>query len=322
MTKQQQQVEPVDGAFKWPSCEPPHPRNLDLASKICTKLLPVGSDTKTITKHFPSGWSSNDVIQVSISSTGHEYRFIVKLPRRQTLSCIGASCKAEALRACWAAEQGFGPKVLAIDEESGGFVMEFIQGRTLTLGMIKQRLPQAVNMLRRIHEGETKQWMKRYDPMKIVRDHLVSVREGNTMRPKDARLIEAIIYNTEEQVKGHSWTPCHNDFHSHNVMLRHASRDDPQSLLAIDFEACDLGDPMWDLAYLTVNLELERDPYSLEHLYGASAEDRRRLRAYVPLAMAHCATWAALHGESWAQHQKEVMIRLMDVVGGGTGSLV
>ena len=71
---------------------------------------------------------------------------------------------------------------------------------------------------------------------------------------------------------------------------------------------------MWDLAYLAVNLELERERYVLENLYNASAEETQRVRAYVPLAMAHCTTWSALHGEVWAQHQKEVMERLRVVV--------
>lgn len=315
MTEQQQQIKPVDGAFKWPARESPHPENLALASKLCTALLPKGSDTKTITKHFPCGWSSNDVIQVSILSPAHQRRFVVKLPRRQTSSCIAASCRAEALRTCWAAEHGFGPKVLAIHEESGGFVMEFIQGQTLTTEMIRQRLPQAVNMLRRIHEAEAMNWMRRYDPTEIVKEHLECVKQRNAMRPKDVGFVEGIIHDTGEEVKGHPWMPCHNDFHSHNVMLRRGSRDDSDCLLAIDFEDCDLGDPMWDLAYLTVNLELEQEPYPLEHLYAASAEDRRRVRAYVPLAMAHCATWAALHGGLWAQHQKEVMERLRKLVG-------
>lgn len=315
MTKQQQQIEFVEEAFKWPACEPPHPGNLALASKLCTDLLPLGSDTQTITKHFPSGWSSNDVIQVSIHSPAHHRRFIVKLPRRQSSSCIGTNCKAEALRTCWASMHGFGPKVLTVDEESGGFVMEFIEGRTLTMEMIRQRLPQAVNVLRRIHEAEATSWMRRYDPMEIVRGQLECVKERNAMPLKDVRFVESIIHDTREKVKNHPWMPCHNDFHSHNIMLGSASRDDSEYLLAIDFEECDLGDPMWDLAYLTVNLELEQAPGSLEHLYGASAEDRRRVRAYVPLAMAHCATWAALHGGSWAQHQKEVMKRLREVVG-------
>ena len=312
MTAQQQHTKPAQGAFNWPASEPPHSENLALASNLCTALLPKESDIKTITTHFPSGWSSNDVIQVTTRSLAQQRRFIVKLPRRQNKSCVDASCQAEAIRTHWAATRGFGPKVLAIDGESGGFVMDFIEGQTLTMEVLKQRLPQAVSMLRRIHDAEVMDWMRKYDPMEVVKQQIECVKERNTMQPKDIRFIEDNLHDVAENVKGHPWMPCHNDFHSHNVMLRRASGNNPERLLAIDFEDCNLGDPMWDLAYLAVNLEMEQEPFSLACLYGATAEDERRVRAYVPLAMAHCATWTALHGDVWGQHHEEVMERLKE----------
>ena len=310
MTAQQQHTKVADGAFNWPASEPPHSENLALASSLCTALLPRESDTKTITRHFPSGWSSNDVIQVTTHSLAQQRRFIVKLPRRQTTSCAATSCQAEAIRTHWAATHGFGPKVLAIDVESGGFVMDFVEGRTLTMEMLRQRLPQAVNMLRQIHDAEVMNWMRKYDPIEVVKQQIECAKERNTMQPKDIRFIEDILHYVAENVQGRPWMPCHNDFHSHNVMLRRASVNSPERLLAIDFEDCNLGDPMWDLAYLAVNLEMEREPCSLACLYGATAEDEQRIRAYVPLAMAHCATWTALHGKAWAQHHEELMERL------------
>jgi aminoglycoside phosphotransferase (APT) family kinase protein len=309
MTEQQQQTETAKQAFEWPANEPPHPQNLALASQLYTTLMPGGPATTVVTTHLPSGWSSNDVVQVSTCSPTDQRRFTVKLPRHQVSSCIAANCKAEALRTNWASKHGFGPKVLAIDEESGGFAMEYIEGRTLTMEMMTDRLPQIVDLLRRIHGAEPFEGMKRYDPMEVVRENLSLVKERNAMRSDDIRLVESVIRNAEQQVIDHPWMPCHNDFHSHNVML-----DNTERMLAIDFEDCDLGDPMWDLAYLTANLELELDPSSLEDLYGASGEDRRRVRAYVPLALAHYATWAALHGGVWTQHQEEVMGRLRKVV--------
>ena len=95
-------------------------------------------------------------------------------------------------------------------------------------------------------------------------------------------------------------------------MLRHATSSGGR-LLAIDFEDCDLGDPMWDLAYLTVNLEFEGTPLALADLYGADGDERRRPRAYVPLAMAHCATWAGVQAGLWVQHQVVLIKRLRDV---------
>ncbi|MCJ1457684.1 hypothetical protein MMC28_008053 [Mycoblastus sanguinarius] len=180
--------------------------------------------------------------------------------------------------------------------------------------MITERLPQVASMLRRIHDAKPQKWMKRYDPLKIVRQQLECVKACKAMPTNDIGFIEGIHNGTAENIKDHPWVPCHNDFHSHNVMLVRTDRDDTESLFAIDFEDCDLGDPMWDLAYLTVNLVMERKPYALEYLYGAGAEGRRRIRAYVPLALTHCATWAALHGVAWAQHQKELMERLREVV--------
>ena len=314
MTAQQQHNELADGGFNWPASEPPHSGNLALASKLCTALLPRESNIKIIATHFSSGWSSNDVIQVTTSSVAQQRRFIVKLPRRQTSSCVAASCREEAIRTDWAGTRGFGPKVLAIDDQSGGFVMDFVEGRTLTTELLRQRLPQAVNLLRRIHSAEVTDWMRMYDPIEVVKQQTESVRKRNTMQQKDIRLIEVILYDVAENVKGHPWMPCHNDFHSHNVMLRRASGSKPERLLAIDFEDCNLGDPMWDLAYLAVNLEMEQETYALACLYRATAEDERRIRAYVPLAMAHCATWTALHGEAWGQHHEEVMERLKEML--------
>ncbi|KAM0802118.1 kinase-like domain-containing protein [Usnea florida] len=314
MTAEQQYTKMADGTFNWPASEPPHSENLALASKLCTALLPRVSNAQIITKHLPSGWSSNDVIQVTTSSIAQQRRFIVKLPRRQTSSCVAASCRAEAIRTDWAATRGFGPRVLATDDESGGFVMDFVEGRTLTTELLRQRLPQAVSLIRRIHNAEVTDWMRMYDPIEVVKQQLEKLMKRKTMQTKDIRLIKVVLHDVAENVKGHPWMPCHNDFHSHNVMLRRASGHKPERLLAIDFEDCNLGDPMWDLAYLAVNLEMEQETYSLACLYHATAEDERRMRAYIPLAMAHCATWTALHGEAWGQHHEEVMERLKEML--------
>ena len=339
MTAQQQHTELADGAFNWPESEPPHSENLALASKLCTALLRRESNIKITTTHLPSGWSSNDVIQVTASSVAQQRRiiirpledqlevkgdvvqvttksvaqqrrFIVKLPRRQTSSRLATSCRAEAIRTDWADVRGFGPRVLAIDDESGGFVMDFVEGWTLTTEMLRQRLPQVVHLLRWIHNAEVTDWMRKYDPIKVVKQQVKCVMNRKTMHPRDIHLIELILHHVAENVKGHPWMPCHNDFHSHNVILRRASEHKPEQLLAIDFEDCNLGDPMWDLAYLAVDLRMEQETSSLACLYRATAGDERRIQAYVPLAMAHCATWTALHGEAWGQHHEEVMGRL------------
>ena len=308
--EQHHDSETVGPVFDWPASDAPHPENLALAAKICSAALPTHLNYKTVVTHFPSGWSSNDVIQVSFSSSRLQECYIVKLPRRHVSPSKSACCKAEAIRTQWAAENGFGPEVLTIDEESGGFAMERIEGNTLDTEAIRQRLPQAVQLLRQIHHSQATAWMRRYNPMKVVNGQLKQVKKLDAMHAKDVLLIRSILRDTATRVKGHPVVPCHNDFHSHNLMLRHACNRFSERLLAIDFEDCNLGDPMWDLAYMAVNLELEQSPDSLGLIYGASKEEMQRVQAYVPLAMAHCATWAGIRGGAWTQHQEELMERL------------
>ncbi|KAI4231009.1 MAG: hypothetical protein LQ349_005893 [Xanthoria aureola] len=292
--------------------------NFTIASRMCTILILKDPTIKTAVSHFNNGFSSNDVIQVSAKN---RHKYIVKIPRQPTTPPnAAAACKAEAMRTAWAARCGFGPKVLCIDPESGGFAMERLRGHTLTAAdMMPQRLPQVVRLLLRIHTAPPAKWMRRYDPMNSVSTMLEAVKRTHAMAPTEVRLIEEIVASTKEMVKDHPWVLCHNDFHSHNIFLQPTAESTTDSctehLVAIDFEECDLGDPMWDLAYLIVNLELEHHPYKLADLYGTTLYERLRVGAYIPLALAHCATWAALRGGPWVQHYKELMERLNRVVG-------
>lgn len=284
--------------------------NLTTASKMCTTLILKNPSIETAVTHFNTGFSSNDVIQVS----ANRHKYIVKIPRQPTTSPnAAATCKAEAMRTAWAARCGFGPQVLCIDPETGAFAMERLRGHTLTAADLvqQQRLPQVVRLLLRIHTAPPAKWMWRYDPMNSVTTMLEAVKASHAiMAPTEVRLIEEIVCSTAEMVKDHPWVLCHNDFHSHNIFSQPAAGGYPEHLMAIDFEECDLGDPMWDLAYLIVNLELEHHPYRLADLYGATSHERVRVGAYIPLALAHCATWAALRGGAWVQHYKELMGRL------------
>ena len=198
-----------------------------------------------------------------------------------------------------------------MNEASGSFVMEFIDGSTLEIETIRMHyLPHYAALLRKIHGATAKCWMRRYRPIDVVSRQLQAVKERNAMSAAEIQLIEDILRDTEQVVSDHPWTPCHNDFHSQNAMLLKDG-----SLRAIDFEDCDLADPMWDVAYLAVNLEMEGDFERLGAAYGVDTEEKVRVEAYVRLAMAHCATWAARRGGLWIQHQIEVMERLKNVMG-------
>ncbi|KAL9023191.1 MAG: hypothetical protein Q9180_008337 [Flavoplaca navasiana] len=183
--------------------------------------------------------------------------------------------------------------------------------------MIKSRLPAVMRLLRRIHNTPPAKWMWRYDPVAVVKNQLEAVKSSKAMESNEVTLIEKIISNTAKTVKGHPWVLCHNDFHSHNIFLQPAeTRYRAEKLMVIDFEESDLGDPMWDLAYLIVNLEMDQAPHQMETLYGVTSDERLRVRAYIPLALAHCATWAAVRGGAWMQHSMELTERLKGIADG------
>lgn len=280
---------------------------------MCIILVLGDPSIETTATHLPSGSPSNEVIQVSTPS----FEFIVEIPRNKSLPDAPFKSKAGARRTAWVALRDIGPKVMGIDPESGAFAMECLDGHTLTVDVLKSRLPAVVRLLRKIHMAEPAKWMWRYDPMAAVATQLEAVRKSNTMDLNDMVLIDKIVCDTAETVNGHPWVLCHNDFHSQNVFLQPARTRccSGEKLIAIEFEECDLGDPMWDHAYLVVNLEMERDPEQLEILYDINLEERSRLRAYLPLPLARCATWTIMENLGLSINGKVLMERLGQLTG-------
>ena len=293
----------------WPECPAPHPDNWALAHKICTSQALVGCDEHVVIVHLTSGWSSNDVFKVSFPHRTYANKYIVKLPREAHSPSAKADCKDEALRTSWAHRHGLGPRMVTVDEESGGFAMECLEGSTLSSELALEHLLQLVSLLRNMHRAPSVRWMHLYDPVAVVAGYLEEVKGQRTMPPEDIQLVQTVLQRTKAAVKGHPKTPCHNDFHCQNIMLTQTPSGG-SDLTAIDFENCGMGDPMWDVAYLTVNLGLQETPLALANLYGVNEFGCKRVQAYVFLAMCHCATWAATRGEAWRAHHADMMVRL------------
>lgn len=314
---EQQQVDipsPVSpSGFQWPASEPPSATNLSLAESLCKSFVPSAIITKDtavlVSPCHHIGWSAQDCIKVTFTTgQGHGCRcisFMVKIPRQCTPGSA-ATCCLEGIRAKWAAEAGLGPDVLVIDEATGSFVMAFVEGEALTTGMAARYAERIVaTLLRKMHDGRQQKWMERYDPLAVVSDMLLLAKRLKTMDPEDVKLVERVIEKARQVGEDQSidLMPCHNDFHSFNVMM-----DKDGRLCCIDFEDMNLADPMWDLAYFTANLELA--PLGLADTYGCTDAERARLEALYPLAISHFATWAATRGPQWTQHVEDCLQRL------------
>ncbi|KAL9078856.1 MAG: hypothetical protein Q9157_002226 [Trypethelium eluteriae] len=228
---------------------------------------------------------------------------LVDLISLSMFKMIDRTFRAEAIRTAWAAAHAIGPKVYATDCKSGAFAMECLKGNTLSTEMASQSLPQILDLLRKIHMASAQHWMCIYNPITVVEEYLESAKGMTAMPLEDIQLVETVLDDVRREIgQIHSHpdllVPCHNDFHSHNIIVEH---DGNHRHMAIDFENADLGDPMWDLAYFTVNLELEREPLALASAYSTTMEERRRLSAHCLMAIAHCATWSAIQGAPWVK---------------------
>ena len=293
-----------DEAAEWPTSSPPSSENLKLARRLCSNLIPSSAISKTNTLNR-TGWSAQDCIKLEYP----EQSYIVKVPRHQNSGTV-AACDAERIRACWAAENGFGPGVVTARHESGAFAMRFIKGQTLAdPELARQHMPQIMGLLRRFHSSPAPTEMVYWDPLVRVQKTLDIAKQSPFMAEKDIQLIGNLISRVRDEIGNVSQlhVPCHNDFHGLNMLLDKEGR-----LWAVDYEECNLGDPMWDLAYLTATLELER--YELAESYGCTAEQRMRLGYYYFLAIGYCGTWRATHGRVWERLHHDCMARLRETL--------
>lgn len=308
---------PTSSGFQWPTSDPPSAANLALAEILCkpyiqgTIIADIDAPA-TVTPCNSLGTSAQDLIKVTFTARPEQelaqkdISFMVKIPRRYSPDAA-AACRAEGLRAKWAASAGLGPKVLMTDEATGAFVMAFIEGKTLTKATAAQNAERViVELLRKMHDrGRQERWMKRYDPIAVVDGMLQMTKQQKAMSPEDIEMIEHVIDNarTISEIRSIRLKPCHNDFHPFNILM-----DDEGELYAIDFEVMNLADPMWDLAYFTADIHLP--PFALAEVYGCSGPELARLLAYYPLAISHFATWSATQGPQWKQHVEDLLQRL------------
>lgn len=266
----------------WPSSAPPSAINIALAINLCRTIdrsTDRGRDP-VVCSISQTGWSAQDCIKIRVAVQ----RYMVKVPKQHTSESI-RTCLAKAARASWAAERGIGPRLAAMEEQSGAFATEFITGHTLPATDATDCITDVLELLRKLHNQPATTWMKHYSPIDAVQSYVDEAKLQASMTPEDVRLIETVLSHSRGVLASTptSLVPCHNDFHSHNIML-----DEKGRLWAIDFENCDLGDPMWDLAYLILNLGLE--PLDLAEQYGCTVEEQSRLPAHYLIAIAHCAT--------------------------------
>lgn len=213
------------------------------------------------------------------------FRVDDRVVRSATRARIGVDHAVEAANAIVAAEHGIGPAVLEVGLD-GALVTALVPGHALTPSEVRGDrvlVTRTGQLLRRLHDGP--ELAGRFDPYALIlelRSALVRTQAIDT----DAWAICKSILGHVPVVTAPALAPCHNDPWPGNFIAGDGGR-----LWLVDWEYSGMGDPMWDLADLSVEADL--DDVGDEVLLDAHGDgDLDRFRAYKILSDVLWSLWS------------------------------
>jgi thiamine kinase-like enzyme len=222
-------------------------------------------------------------------------QFVLRIAGAGTASYIDRA--GEAHNARLAAAIGIAPEVLYADPAGGLMLTRLIpSGRPLSAADLRQpaTLAHAMDLLKRLHEsGLAFQGRMELLP-KLDQYIALAARkgwpEGLDLTPA-RRAAEAARPALERG--GAPWGPCHIDPVPHNFVVGGA----PERLYLLDWEYAAMCEPLWDLAAVSIEAELDEaaDRVLLQAYFGAAAPRQSgRLILYKALLNLLAAAWAVV----------------------------
>ena len=168
--------------------------------------------------------------------------FFVRLPGAATeLLAVDRQNEVHNTRA--AAVAGVGPKVVAVDPETGAFALEWIEGRTMSNAAFAEpgtpaRIAEALG---RLHVGP--RFRDDFDMVRLSAYYLRVVDERGLRIPDGYRDHLPAIPRIEAALAAHPLpaVPCHNDLLAENYL------DDGARLWIVDYEYSGNNDPTFEL---------------------------------------------------------------------------
>jgi thiamine kinase-like enzyme len=168
--------------------------------------------------------------------------FFVRLPGASTdLLAVDRANELHNTRA--AAEARVGPRVVAVDPESGAFALEWIDGRTMSNAAFAEpgtpaRIAEA---LRRLHAGP--RFRDDFDMFRLTERYLRVVDARSVRIPDGYRdaLPRVALIEGALAARPVPTVPCHNDLLAENYL------DDGKRLWIVDYEYSGNNDPTFEL---------------------------------------------------------------------------
>jgi thiamine kinase-like enzyme len=152
-----------------------------------------------------------------------------------------------------AAQAGVGASVLAVDRESGGMLLEWLPGRTMSNAAFHaDRMPTRIaDVLRRLHAGP--RFRDDFDMFRLSERYLLLVDERSMPIPAGYRERLPQIPRIEAALAAHPLptVPCHNDLLAENYL------DDGTRLWIVDYEYSGNNDPTFELGNTAQELEFD-----------------------------------------------------------------
>lgn len=162
-----------------------------------------------------------------------------------------------------AAKAGVGPHVLHVDAETGGMLLEWLPGRTMSNEAFRAPgMPTRIaEVLQRLHAGP--RFRDDFDMFRLSERYLRLVEERAMPIPAGYREHLPLIPRIEAALAAHSLAtvPCHNDLLAENYL------DDGARLWMVDYEYSGNNDPTFELG--NTAQELHFDDARIEELAAA-----------------------------------------------------
>jgi thiamine kinase-like enzyme len=224
-----------------------------------------------------------------------EEQFVLRIAGVATAGYIDRA--GEAHNARLAAAIGIAPEVLYADPASGLMLTRFVPAsRPLIAADLRQpaMLRRVMDLLKRLHDsGLSFQGRMELFPKLDQYIALAASKgwpEGLDLTPA-RRAAEAARAALERA--GAPWGPCHIDPVPHNFV----AGGTPERLYLLDWEYAAMCEPMWDLAAVSIEAELDEatDRFLLDAYFGTAAPQQRgRFILYKALLNLLAASWAVV----------------------------
>jgi len=218
-------------------------------------------------------------------------RFVVRIGDDILIHGVMRFNEIAAARAAHAA--GISPEI--VYHADGVFVMQFIEGRTLTEQEVRepQNLERIIPLIQTCHTEIPKYFRGPalvFWPFHVCRSYIITAREGNSRMMDSLQRFIDINEELEKAVGEIKLVFGHNDLLAANFI------DDGKRLWLLDWDYAGYNAALFDLANLSSNNELspEKEDWLLETYYQQPMTDRlrRRLEAMKCVSLLRETLWS------------------------------